>query len=175
MVNGNRGARGPEIKLIHWNKGPSFLRKKTEEIETIIANHHPHVLGLSEANLRSEHDLVQLPDYDLHLCPTSSNPTLSISRVVVYTHKSLVVKRRADLEDDRIAAIWLEVGLPNKKKILVCQGYREWKYLGQPDQSSGTVREVVYIPQVVGAGATGGQRSYCYNGCQFRLSKVNQG
>ena len=139
MVNGNRGARGPGIKLIHWNKGPSFLRKKTEEIETIIANHHPHVLGLSEANLRSDHDLVQLPDYDLHLCPTSSNPTLSISRVVVYTHKSLVVKRRADLEDDRIAAIWLEVGLPNKKKILVCQGYREWKYLGQPDQSSGTV------------------------------------
>ena len=52
---------------------------------------------------------------------------------------SLVVKRRPDLEDDRISAIWLEVGLPNKKKILVCQGYREWKYLGQVDQSSGTV------------------------------------
>ena len=103
MVNGNRGSRGAGIKLVHWNKGPSFLRNKSEEIETVIANHHPHVLGLSEANLRSDHDLglVQQPDYDLHLCPTSSNPALGISRVVVYTHKSLVVKRRADLEDDR--------------------------------------------------------------------------
>ena len=127
MINGNRGARGTGMKLIHWNKGPSFLRNKNEEIEALIANHHPHVLGLSEANLRSDHDLdlVQQPDYDLHLCPTSNNPALSISRVVVYTHKSLVVKRRTDLEDERISAIWLEVGLPNKKKILVCQGYRE--------------------------------------------------
>ena len=49
------------------------------------------------------------------------------------------MKRRTDLEDIRISAIWLEVGLPNKKKILVCQGYREWKYLGQADSSSGTV------------------------------------
>ena len=30
--------------------------------------------------------------------------------------------------------------MPHKKKILVCQGYREWKYLGQDDSSSGTVR-----------------------------------
>ena len=141
MINGNRGTRGTGMKLIDWNKVPSFLRNKNEEIETLIANHHPHVLGLSEANLRSDHDLdlVQQPDYDLHLCPTSNNPALSISRVVVYTHKSLVVKRRTDLEDERISAIWLEVGLPNKKKILVCQGYREWKYLGQADQSSGTL------------------------------------
>ena len=141
MINGNRGARGPGIKLIHWNKGSSFLHNKKNEIETIIAGHHPHVLGLSEANLKNDHDLalVQLTDYDLHLSPTSTNPELNISRVVVYTHKSLVVRRRNDLEDNRISAIWLEVGLPNKKKILVCQGYREWKYLGQPDSSSGAL------------------------------------
>jgi hypothetical protein len=141
IVNGNRGARGTGIKLLHWNKGPSFLHNKHDEIETIIAGHHPHVLGLSEANFRNDHDLalVQHADYDLHLSPTSSNPELNTSRVVVYTHKSLVVKRRADLEDSRISAIWLEVGLPHKKKILICQGYREWKYLGQADASSGTV------------------------------------
>ena len=86
MVNGNRGARGAGIKLVHWNKGSSFLHNKHQEIETIIAGHHPHVLGLSEANLRNDHDLalVQHPDYDLHLSPTSSNPELNISRVVVY-------------------------------------------------------------------------------------------
>ena len=142
MINGNRGSRGAGIKLLHWNKGPAFLHNKHDEIETIIAGHHPHVLGLSEANLRNDHDLnlVQHENYDLHLSPTSNNPALNTSRVVVYTHQSLVVKRRADLEDNRISAIWLEVGLPHKKKILVCQGYREWKYLGQDDSSSGTVR-----------------------------------
>ena len=43
------------------------------------------------------------------------------------------------MEDSRISAIWLEVGLPHKKNILICQGYGEWKYLGQADASSGTV------------------------------------
>ena len=105
MINGNRGARGPGIKLIHWNKGSSFLHNKKNEIETIIAGHHPHVLGLSEANLKTDHDLalVQLTDYDLHLSPTSTNPELNISRVVAYIHKSLVVRRRNILEDKTIS------------------------------------------------------------------------
>ena len=30
----------------------------------------------------------------------------------------------------------MEVGLPRKKKILVCQLYREWQYLGQADSAS---------------------------------------
>ena len=38
--------------------------------------------------------------------------------------------------DNRISAIWLEVGLPNRRKILVCNVYREWGYLRQPDKSS---------------------------------------
>ena len=141
MVNGNRGARGIGLKLVHWNKGPAFLQNKHTEIESIIADHQPHVLGLSESNLKRDHDLglVQHEDYHLHLPPTLNNPELDTARVVVYTHKSLIVKRRADLEDNRISAIWLELGLPQKKKILVCQGYREWRYLGQADSSSSTV------------------------------------
>ena len=141
MVNGNRGGRGAGLKLVHWNKGPAFLHNKHNEIETLIADHHPHVLGLSEANFKSDHDLglVQHPDYQLHLSPTISNQELNIARVVAYTHKSLIVKRRTDLEDSRISAIWLELGLPHKKKILVCQGYREWRYLGQADPSSSSV------------------------------------
>ena len=85
MVNGNRGARGTGMKLLHWNKGPSHLQNKHDEIETIIAGHHPHVLGLSEANLKSDQDLsrVQHQNYDLHLAPTSDNTSLNISRVVV--------------------------------------------------------------------------------------------
>ena len=126
---------------MHWNKGPSYLKNKHHEVETLIEGHAPHVLGLSEANFKADHNLseVQHSDYNLHTCSTLENSDLAISRVVVYTHQSLVVKRRHDLEDNTISAIWLELGLPNKKKIIVCNAYREWQHLGQHHGESGTV------------------------------------
>ena len=141
MINGNRAQRGHGIKILHWNKGPSFLHNKHNDIETVIGGHKPHILGLSEANFKMEHDLagVQHSDYVLHTSPTLQNPDLGIARVVVYTHNSLVVKRRPDLEDDTVSAIWLECGLPRQRKILVCHAYREWQHLGQADMSSGTL------------------------------------
>ena len=136
---GNKRQHG--IKIVHWNKGSSFLQNKRDDIESVIQKYHPHILGLSEANLFSHHDLsnVQYPEYTLHSCPTISNPDLNVSRVVVYTHSSLVVKPRPDLMDDKTSAIWLEVGLPNRHKILVCNLYREWGYLHQPDRSSHSI------------------------------------
>ena len=119
MLHGNRSQRGHGIKLIHWNKGPAFLYNKHQEVEIVVANHRPHVLGLSEANLKLGHDLsqVQHQDYNLHTCDTIANPELGISRIVVYSHKSLVVKRRRDLEDNTISAIWLEIGLPSLQRM----------------------------------------------------------
>ena len=130
-----------QLKILHWNKGPSYLINKNHDIESIIAGQKPHVLGLSEANVRHDHDLslVQHEEYALHICPTKK-----ISRVVVYAHKSLVVKNRHNLEDDSVSAIWLEAGLPNQKKIIFCQAYREWKYLGQDDGSSGTINAQLF-------------------------------
>ena len=141
IIFGNRSQRGHGMKLLHWNKGSSYLQNKHHEVETIIEAHTPHVLGLSEANLKADHDLarVQHPEYELHTCSTMSNPELSVSRIVVYTHNSLVVKRRFDLEDNKISAIWLEAGLPRQKKILICQAYREWKYLDQGNDISNTI------------------------------------
>ena len=136
---GNKREHG--IKLIHWNKGSSHLENKKDEVEALIQKFHPHILGLSESNLFSHHDLanVQLPEYTLHTCPTLSNPDLSVSRVVVYTHNSLVVKLRPDLMDDKTSAVWLEVGLPRRRKILVCNYYREWGYMRQADKSSHSI------------------------------------
>ena len=98
---GNKREHG--IKIVHWNKGPSHLENKMDEVEALVAKYHPLILGLSESNLFSHHDLsnVQLPEYTLHTCPTISNPDLGVSRVVVYTHQSLVVKFRPDLMDQR--------------------------------------------------------------------------
>ena len=138
---GNKKQHG--IKIVHWNKGSSYLENKKHEIEPIIQKYHPHIFGLSEANLFNHHDIskVQFPEYNLHTCPTLSNPQLKVSRVVVYIHTSLVVKPRPDLMNNKISAIWLEVGLPNTKKILVCNLYREWGYLRQQDKLSHSLSE----------------------------------
>ena len=138
---GNRRANG--IKISHWNKGPGFLQNKTTEIKTIINDLHPHIIGISEANLHQHHDqgLVQLDDYTLHISPTINNASLKTSRIVVYTHQSLVVKLRPDLMCDSYPSIWMEVGLPRQKKFIVGQTYREWQLPNQPDKSSLTVPE----------------------------------
>ena len=41
--------------------------------------------------------------------------------------------------NDTFSSIWLEAGLPNKRKILICNLYREWGYLRQKDRSSHAV------------------------------------
>ena len=140
---GNRGQRGRGITLVYWNKGPSFLCNKQLEIESIVERHKPHVLGLGEANIRQDHNLqdLQLQDYTLHVDSSIANPSLGLARVAVYTHKALRVKRRHDLEDDTIAAIWLECGLPNQRGILICVGYRQWRLIGQKDNVSASVQE----------------------------------
>ena len=75
------------------------------EIKNVIAQHQPQILGISEANLLDVHDpcLAAIQDYNLHVCPTISNPTLRTSRVVVYTHKNIIPKLRPDLMSDKYA------------------------------------------------------------------------
>ena len=140
-TNGNRNLRGKGMTCLYWNKGPSLLSNKMLDIENIIGTHKPHIFGLGEANHRSEHDIeiVRIPGYKLHLDSCIQNPDLGVARVALYTQDGLKVKRREDLEDDLVASIWLECGLPNQKSVLVCMGYRQWQLLGQSDKTSLTV------------------------------------
>ena len=141
---GNKQAGG--MKIAHLNKGPGFLVSKKNEIEHVISGLHPHVLGISEANLFKNQDYedVNISDYVLHICPTIDNPDLSYSRIVVYTHKSLICKPRQDLMSKDCSSIWLQVGLPNQKQILIGQFYREWQLLNQQNMSSQSVQAQLY-------------------------------
>ena len=105
----------------------------------MINRHNPHIFGVSESNLLKKHKIedVQIPDYELITALTMENPNLQYSRVVVYKHSSIISKVRKDLMSNEFSSIWLECGLPNKRKFLVCNLYREWQFLGQgPDKSS---------------------------------------
>ena len=69
----------------------------------------------------------------MHVAKSINNPDLGIARVVVYTHSSLVVKRREDLEDESLSAVWLEVGMPRQRKILVATMYIFTKLTRHPE------------------------------------------
>ena len=60
------------------------------EIEQVVSNNHPNLLGISEANFKRGHaaEDVQLQDYDLILSKTIDNDRLQVSRVVCYTVKN---------------------------------------------------------------------------------------
>ena len=64
------------------------------EIEQVVSDNHPHLLGISEANLKRDHNIddVQLQEYDLIKNKTIDNDNLQVSRVVCYKHQSLVGK-----------------------------------------------------------------------------------
>ena len=138
---GNKRQHG--IKIIHFNKGNGHLCNKMREIENVVDGYHPHIMGISESNFMKNHNVekVHIPNYKFIPAKTLSNPNLNVSRVAVYMHDSLVGKVRNDLMDDNFSSIWLEVGLPRKKKILICQVYREFQYLHQVDHSSRRVSE----------------------------------
>ena len=133
------------IKIAHLNKGPGFLKTKLNDIENAISSFKPHILGVSEANLMHDHDEndIQLSDYSLVKCPTILNASLKYSRVVVYIQNSMVYKLRNDLMSSEYSSIWVQVGLPGQKQILVCHTYREWQELGQINRgnSSNSVQD----------------------------------
>ena len=144
IKNGNRGQRGRGMNCVYWNKGNSLLKNKMQDIKVIVRDHHPHIFGLGEANLKREHDLddIKIDGYNVHIdnaidCPELANT----ARVVVYTHNLLRVKRRPDLELRNVSAVWLECGLPYQKSSLLCMAYTQWRLLDQTDDRSGTVNE----------------------------------
>ena len=120
------------------DKSPAYLKNKQNEIKTIIDQCKPHVFGLSEANFKLNHDKedVRIEDYEVYFSKTLNNSNLNISRIAVYVQTEISSKIRLDLMNDSFSSIWLELGLPRQKKILVCQVYRDWQFLDQSDHSS---------------------------------------
>jgi hypothetical protein len=47
----------------------------------------------------------------------------------------MVGKIREDLMDDNFSSIWVEVGLPQKRKIIIGNVYREWGFMRQANPS----------------------------------------
>ena len=104
---------------LNWEREAN-LQNKFDKIKLIGKKHKPSILGLSEANLKANvgKRIVELEDYQMHTAPTIDNLNLKISRMVVYTNKkdNLVIKRRHDLKDENLSAIWMEVSHKRKER-----------------------------------------------------------
>ena len=104
------------------------VNNKICEVKRLIKVHSPHVLGLSECELRKVNDeydenKLKIPGYQV-LFPKSWNHQ-GCARVLVYVKKSLEFERLEDLEEPAVQSIWIKAGFKNAKRIYICHGYRE--------------------------------------------------
>ena len=87
----NRNTRGPSLKLAYWNKGPSHLINKQQDIATTIVSFNPDIFGIGEANFKQGHNITEAKQmgYNLHLGPGLES--CGTARVAVYTKEGLIV------------------------------------------------------------------------------------
>ena len=136
---GNRRTNG--IKICQWNAGNGFLSNKQAELCSIVDEFKPHVLGVTESCFKKSHNVddVKISGYQLFVSNTIKNPNLGVSRSCVYVHDDLNVKLRDDLMNDSFSSVWLELGKPRQKKLLLCVLYRDWQYLNQANEISQSI------------------------------------
>ena len=142
MVYGNKGGGGKNLNILHWNKGPSFLQNKVNDLDYILETYRPDILTLCEANLlldRDNGDIGFLNSYNYET--TDQRVNYNISRQLILINKQLNYKRRADLEGKYDCCIWLEIKLKNQGSILVMGGYRQWA-LGKELDKNGNSKSI---------------------------------
>ena len=119
-INERKGIRNSHLNI-------RSLRYKVFEIKNIFKEQNPHILGLSECELKKSTSFdiksLKIPGYNL-LLPKSWD-IAGFARVAVYVKKSFSYTQMHELEDDVVQTIWLKGGFKNSKQIYFCHGYRE--------------------------------------------------
>ena len=99
-VNGNiQKKKG----ILNMHLNVRSLRFKVYEVKQIIKEHNPHILGISESELkkdRVDEKCLKIPGYDL-LFPKSWSQH-GFARVVVYVKKTFKYQQISELEDDQV-------------------------------------------------------------------------
>ena len=99
IVEGNKVSTKKVLNIMHWNKGPSFLQNKVNDINYKLDKYRPHIFSLSEANFiinRDNEDLNFLHEYNYEIVNGVDN--VKMSRQMVLINKQLNYVRRVDLE-----------------------------------------------------------------------------
>ena len=91
------------------------------------------VFGVLEANffLQNAEEDIQIKGYSMFWDKGRENLRRQNARCVLFVRNDLSFKIRRDLMEDSVPEIWMELGLPKKKKSLLCLFYREFSQWGQ--------------------------------------------
>ena len=102
------------------------MYNKISAVKNMILRGKPHILGVSEAELRkSHHNLssLKVPGYQL-LLPKSWE-IHGKARHIIYIKKSLEFEQLLDLEFPDVQSIWVRAWLKSQRKIYFYHVFRE--------------------------------------------------
>ena len=112
------------------------VKNKMTEVKNIIQQQNPHILGLSECEIKKKSS--KFDGYKL-LFPKSW-ASLGQARTLVYVKKTLEFEQVFGLEQEEVQSIWIRGGFKNGKKIYFCHGYREHTSLARTSQEENLVK-----------------------------------
>ena len=123
-LHGNGKQKG--VRVFHLNI--RSLQNKVSEVKKIVKEQNPHLLSLSECELKKTSpnfniEKLKVPGYNLHL--PKSWDAHGYARVVLYSKKTFDCPRIAELEDDHLQTIWVKFGFKKSRAGYYCHGYRE--------------------------------------------------
>ena len=141
-TNGNR--RNVGYKYLSWNCGRGFISEnKLEDLKMCIGKHEPHVIGVSEVDLKKNEDnwddaatnylstgqlyeKLSINNYKLVL--PKSWDTLGIARLLVYVREDIKSVQMHPQEScyDHLQNITLEIGFGKSKTHFCNFYYTEW-------------------------------------------------
>ena len=97
------------------------------DIKRFLEENDSHILAVSKAELRDDVDLlqVQIDGYELPTMKALQNPTLKVSRLVVYVKANAQYEHMDQLKTEGDATIWLLIKRQRMRPIRVGCIYRE--------------------------------------------------
>ena len=119
-----------------WNKGNGDIMNQIHIIQNILQEQKPHVVLITEFNMRTAdcEKMYKPQGYNIEL--DSTRHQTGYTRTAAYVKTNIVYTSRTDLEPDNNPIIWLQLGLLNKKKILLQSIYRQWMEPGKLETKS---------------------------------------
>ena len=134
-VNGN--GVGNMVKILHWNTGSKFWKRKRETLEDLMLERDPDLLFVSEANMMQD-----LSEEQRHIggyktvLPNTMN-VLGYARIVLLIKEDIDFKLLNQCMLQGTSSIWISLGMRGRKPLTIGGMYREQTLLRQgPDNNT---------------------------------------
>ena len=148
--NGN-GVLKQSLLIAQWNMGSKRWHRKKLEIETVILQHNPDILVISEANMEMDKSEEEndVQGYEA-LVPLGAEEQ-GLARLVVLVREGITVKVQEQYMDKIVAAVWMRIGCRGRKPITLGAVYRQHKYIyeGAPETSGTDEQQLVRFKKLV--------------------------